>query len=987
MAWDITTAAYASTKDISAQDTTPFGLAFSPDGTKMFVVGYGTDSVYRYDLSTAWDITSATYVSAKDVSAQDTTPLGLAFSGDGTKMFVMGNTTDSVYRYDLTTGWDVTTATYVSAKDASAQDTTLYSVAFSPDGTKMFVLGNGNKSVYRYDLTTAWDITSATYVSLKSVSAQDTSPYGVAFSGDGTKMFVLGYANSSVYRYDLADAGGTSVTGTAAASSASDAEVTAGSLTVAGVPASATSSSTLAPVFTNAVGSASFSVEGSGVVSINADPYDPPTITTPTPGGSAAAPAVPAFVVPAEAIQDPVIRHVAETMPAPTVVDGWPENWVPTSVIDVEYGRLQITVEGVDITWINGIKTPFPSWSDVEPFGFQAASIEIPQLTIFHAVPAWATKNANVEIRLLKEAGGYTQTFVGTLFDAAISEDTGVFSLECIGIMFASDYTLRPPSFTTAPKDIGALIPEVLNGAVSRRYETVANVTTGIKSSVAGGWETRLTGYVQQLLATALSDGKQWTVTCANRTPVLAKKDTTTIAWEIWAGQRGIEVNLHSDTADQTNVVFAEGVSKDGGRWRNAKYPNWKPDDTPQYPFTSPAKMIFVGMHDSDTDTGNGISRLEAKLGIAVNGYYSLADKAEVKRAQSRAGVTVDGILGPQTWNAVFDTGANTGSLDGSFIAPIAAAMEVIPRIYGPGGDELGANPLYDQDIARIERKIDFGQGVGLIEGRRAAEEIVARDSKDGWYGTVSFTEDPSTKSRYELRAGENGIIHGWRGADVVVHTASADITEGTVSLQVDTKARDYPTLEAIRETERSATDPALAAIRRLLKGNISSDRAVYDAESPAGRMPRHTLNGGFWDVRRIPMGSFGSVSRTDFKTTSSASAFTMAVFGKSVTAAQILAVAGNPLTTATQDPWSVAGDALDDMGLLQAWGWKEQPAGYYPRTKTNPSGESGAPITGRLLDDSSWAYASQSSPWLWVAMLSSSDCYIEGRFYGQEGE
>ena len=201
--WDITTASYVSTKDVSAQDGSPFGIAFSPDGLMMFMVGYSGDNVYRYDLSTAWDITSATYVSSKYVRSQDSYPYDVTFSGDGARMFVLGGLTDSVYRYNLSPAWDITTASYTSLKSVTAQDTAPQGVTFSPDGTKMFVAGGANDSVYRYDLTTAWDITTASYVSLKSVSAQDTYPYGIRFSGDGTIMLVGGATGDSVYRYDL----------------------------------------------------------------------------------------------------------------------------------------------------------------------------------------------------------------------------------------------------------------------------------------------------------------------------------------------------------------------------------------------------------------------------------------------------------------------------------------------------------------------------------------------------------------------------------------------------------------------------------------------------------------------------------------------------------------------------------------------------------------------------------------------------------------
>ena len=206
LGWDITTASYVSTKDVSAQNTNQLGVAFSPDGTKMFVVGTNTESVYRYDLSTAWDITTASYVSSKDVGAQDFYPNSVAFSPDGTKMFVLGRDETRVYRYDLGTAWDITTASYVSLKSVYSQDTVPQDVTFSGDGTKMFVVGYISDSVHRYDLSTAWDITTASYVSSKDVSSQDTQPYGLAFSVDGTKMFIAGLTNDSVYRYDLSTA-------------------------------------------------------------------------------------------------------------------------------------------------------------------------------------------------------------------------------------------------------------------------------------------------------------------------------------------------------------------------------------------------------------------------------------------------------------------------------------------------------------------------------------------------------------------------------------------------------------------------------------------------------------------------------------------------------------------------------------------------------------------------------------------------------------
>lgn len=740
----------------------------------------------------------------------------------------------------------------------------------------------------------------------------------------------------------------------------------------------------LTPVTVEFTGDGGWGITGAAAFEVG-DLPDPPVPTIPDAGGSRVPPAKPTPATPSELKAAGVspIRHVWETMPAPTLDgDYLPVDWTPTASGNDEYAYLQIVVEGVDITMLSGIETPFPQIRRGEPFGSQSAIIELPQITGFHPVPAWARHGANVSIDLVKIGGGTVSLFDGLAMDIGRREDAAVFSLECLGVLFAADLTLRPPSFTTAPQDIGTLIPALLNGVTSRRWLDMAQVATGIRTSVAGGGEPLLTGYIQELLATAIKNGRQYTVTCEDRTPVLELKDTTTIAWTVRNGWRGVAIDLNSDASQACNIIYGQGTAPDGGRWRNVKYPNWHPDDTPAYPNNSASDTMKVGRTDASTDSGSGVSDFERKLGLTPDGYYSQSDRQAVVRAQRRLGITVDGIVGPQTWAAIFDTGANTGSLDGAFQAPIAYADEVMPRLWGPDGDDIGANPAYDEDVVPVERLINYGQGVTKADGIANAEEVLVRDSVPGWQGLVSWELDPSDRSRFELREGENGRILDWHGEDVDVHVASVRMDEAIVTLEVDTQARDYPTLQAIRTRDRDAVDPAKVAARTLLEGKIQADRPTYDAESPAGRIPKHAVFGGLWDVRRIPMGAYGRVVRSEFRTTNSARAFALAVFGKQLTAADLVATIGNPLSAGT-NPWATYGDELDDLGMLQAWGWGAQPAGYYPNSYSNPDGQSSAPITGRMVDEASWDFASESSPWIWVAAIATHSCFIEGRLFG----
>lgn len=193
---------------IGGQETAPAGLFIGSSGTKMYVNGSTGDDVNEYTLGTAWDITTATFVTIFSTAAQDTAPADLFFKPDGTEMYVLGDTNNSVFQYTLGTAWSIATASYASKSFSTAsQETTPTGLWFKPDGTKMYVIGSGTDSVYQYTLSTAWDVSTAAYASKTySVSAQDTAPTQVNLSADGTKMYVLGSTGDDIWEYTLGTA-------------------------------------------------------------------------------------------------------------------------------------------------------------------------------------------------------------------------------------------------------------------------------------------------------------------------------------------------------------------------------------------------------------------------------------------------------------------------------------------------------------------------------------------------------------------------------------------------------------------------------------------------------------------------------------------------------------------------------------------------------------------------------------------------------------
>jgi sugar lactone lactonase YvrE len=179
-------------------------MAFSSDGAKMFVAGgSSTDYVHEYALTAPFDVSTATHTANVSVSTQDNQPEGVAFSSDGAKMFIAGDQHNRVYEYALGTPFDVTSYSFTASFDVSEQVLALVGVAFSNDGARMFVVGSNRASVYEYALTAPFDVSTASPVDSFDVSGQDNTPTGMAFSSDGAKMFIAGDQHNRVYEYAL----------------------------------------------------------------------------------------------------------------------------------------------------------------------------------------------------------------------------------------------------------------------------------------------------------------------------------------------------------------------------------------------------------------------------------------------------------------------------------------------------------------------------------------------------------------------------------------------------------------------------------------------------------------------------------------------------------------------------------------------------------------------------------------------------------------
>ena len=177
----------------------PHGVAFNSDGTKMYVIGSSANRVIQYTLSTPFDISEATLL-AGSICTEGFAGDGLKiiFNSDGSKFFLVDDATQDVEILTLTTAYDISTCSNTGSKDFGT--TNLRDLKFSNDGKKVFLYDQGGThSLKQYSLSSAFDISNPTLVTtytgsdsktLKQLTGNKNKVNGLAFSSDGSKMFV-----------------------------------------------------------------------------------------------------------------------------------------------------------------------------------------------------------------------------------------------------------------------------------------------------------------------------------------------------------------------------------------------------------------------------------------------------------------------------------------------------------------------------------------------------------------------------------------------------------------------------------------------------------------------------------------------------------------------------------------------------------------------------------------------------------------------------
>jgi hypothetical protein len=177
------------------------GISFKDDGTKLYlIVGAAGYSVIEYSLSTPWQVNTAVQIGSigMPLNSED-----LVFRSDGARMYITGSGRDAIDEYHLSTPWQVNTAVQRGTYSVSSFDGAPSALFLDPAGTNVFFTGFGSDKVHQLNLSTAWQINTATYFGNISVENYETAPQALTFDTLGIRMYLGGQIADFIRQYKI----------------------------------------------------------------------------------------------------------------------------------------------------------------------------------------------------------------------------------------------------------------------------------------------------------------------------------------------------------------------------------------------------------------------------------------------------------------------------------------------------------------------------------------------------------------------------------------------------------------------------------------------------------------------------------------------------------------------------------------------------------------------------------------------------------------
>jgi hypothetical protein len=194
---------------LAIEEPGPTALTFKPDGTIFYITGTTNDRITQYNMSEAWNVSTATIGLSFNVSNafSITSPHALQLSRDGSYLYFVDQGTDIVYQLQLSEAWNVNTASYLTQRNVITFESSVTGLYFNSNGTSMFIGGGASDRVREFRLSTAWNVNTATiYSNSAAFTAFSPSMQGITFANNGSMLYIVDSTYDLIHQLPMTEA-------------------------------------------------------------------------------------------------------------------------------------------------------------------------------------------------------------------------------------------------------------------------------------------------------------------------------------------------------------------------------------------------------------------------------------------------------------------------------------------------------------------------------------------------------------------------------------------------------------------------------------------------------------------------------------------------------------------------------------------------------------------------------------------------------------
>lgn len=644
--------------------------------------------------------------------------------------------------------------------------------------------------------------------------------------------------------------------------------------------------------------------------------------------------------------------------------------------------RDRLVAGDTDITTVNGVRTPTPDFTLIEPGTYGPATLTVPGINpLFHVIDDidWLEKGTRLVVQRVNAAGAATATdYRGRIQSWDLTGDKLTVS---VGGLLAGKAAVRdrqqPP--IRRRRDV-----EYWVRAAARKLRVpLAGDDCGKRVTSWGNvnyWD-----YMTQMVTLAQrQDGRQWTFHYDedNSKFVFAEKDRTTIRGTLYFTDKAPVFDGRCDFTQMPDEVFIDATAPNGFKTERLSIPGLQGYD---------AIPLFPGPIEEGAIVSPDVEKMIFQL--IVWGYLARDDVAggvdqdvldAVSEFQVENGDDPTGVLDEDQWERLF-TLANGGAftMKEARRLPDGERRPIRRFNRGADGQERDTNPYFDESQLRlvVSETNSIGHGFTGQQVRKFAKGRLW-DGNPQWSGTVDLgspggfaiiagNHTPGTAVDADdimparaIRPGMNLRAPLFQGG-TTFHVSGVEVSgDGrAVQLTLDTEFRDSrPAWEIVQQHRENKRNPNKAFMESQ-SSRIPNDK-IYGALKSHGLVrPGYEVKCNVWTTFPVFVGEAGTVRKFAIRVVQGLNpAFAVGVFGTKPPGA---ALAPRPFANDAKQQWQERQSARDDANELALWGDDDAPAGYWPKTKGDP----GAVPTGDFVDNGGFDFYVHEEPVLWVAI------------------